>query len=72
MMTKLLLTPKEAAALLGTTPETLEALGVPFVSINGRGAGIRTHRRYSRPALLAWLAGSLPTPAVAQLARGAR
>ena len=72
MMTKLLLTPKDAAALLGTTPEMLEALGVPFVPINGRGAGIRTHRRYARPALLAWLAGGAQHAAPTLAPRGAR
>lgn len=72
MTNKLLLTPKEAAALLGTAPEALDSLGVPSVPIRGRGEGIRTHRRYSKPALLAWLSGATSNAAATVLPRGAR
>ena len=56
MTTKLLMTPKEAAEMLGISQDMLDAVGVPFVPIRGRGTGLWMHRRYSRPALLAWLA----------------
>lgn len=59
---KLLLTSREAAALLGTSAEMLDTLGAPFIPIRGRGDGRRTHRRYSRPALLAWLADASALP----------
>lgn len=57
MLPSLLLTPIQAAELLGTTPTMLIAVGVPFIPIQGRGEGRRVHRRYSRPVLLAWLEG---------------
>jgi hypothetical protein len=57
MLPSLLLTPMQAAELLGTTPTMLIAVGVPFIPIRGRGEGRRVHRRYSRPVLLAWLEG---------------
>lgn len=62
MTQKLLLTPKEAAAFLGISVDTLHTLAIPFVPLEGRGAGLRNHRRYSRHVLTAWLAG--PTPAM--------
>lgn len=61
MLPSLLLTPIQAAELLGTTPTILIAVGVPFIPIQGRGEGRRVHRRYSRPVLLAWIEGRSAT-----------
>ena len=74
MTEKLLLSPKEIAALLGLTPDQVRGLDVPYIPICGRGEGRRTHRRYSRAAVLAWLAGQAGSQAVEQTvaARGAR
>lgn len=73
MNAKLLLTAKEAAELLGLTPDQVRALGVPSVPLLGRGEGLRTHCRYSRQAVLAWVA-ALPTTPVMTVKRsgGAR
>lgn len=67
MLPSLLLTPTQAAELLGTTPTMLIAVGVPFIPIQGRGEGRRVHRRYSRPVLLAWLEGRSATSDVVAL-----
>lgn len=74
MTEKLLLSSKEIAALLGLTPDQMRGLDVPYIPIRGRGDGRRTHRRYSRAAVQAWLAVQAGAQAVEQTvaAGGAR
>jgi len=71
MTPKLLLTPKEAAEMLGISQDMLVALKVPCAQVCGRGTGVRRHRRYSRPAVLAWLSSqALPTVTTVPSSRG--